>query len=151
MAGADGRAQDPRAAPGRAEMQRLFVVLLFVLGLGLAAAPPASARCRHIEVPEETRSSAYVFEGTLESVAGRDLTFLVTAVWSGTPPQHVTVGTSGRRPLASASDVGTTYLVFAMGTAPDLSVARCGSSAPLASAGYAIAALEGLGLGRVAR
>ena len=85
------------------------------LSLALLAAP-ASARCRAIPVAEESRTSAYVFEGTLESVSDHELTFLVTAVWSGSPPQHVTVGTSARRPLASASDVGTSYLIFARGT-----------------------------------
>ena len=117
----------------------------------LALAGPASARCRHIEVPEESRTSAYVFEGTLESVSGTELTFLVTAVWSGSPPEHVTVGTSARRPLASASDVGTSYLIFARGTPADLAIARCGSSAPIAQAGSTIAELETLGLTRTPR
>lgn len=128
---------------------RIVAVALSIVVL--AAVSPAGARCRPIEVPVEVRTSAYVFEGTLEAVSGRELTFLVTAVWSGTPPEHVRATTSGRRPLGTASHVGTTYLVFARGTPPDLTIARCGSSSPLASAGYTIAELQTVGLTRVAR
>ena len=113
---------------------------------------PADARCARMAAREECAASLYVFEGTLESVVDRELTFVVTAVWQGAPPERVVVTTSGRRPLASASDVGSAYLIFALGRDPaSLRIARCGSSGPLAASGYTQDALLALGRTRVAR
>lgn len=134
---------------------RAAAAILAVVSLaGAAMLEPsaAAARCAHIETAREAAQSLYVFEGRLESVAGGTATFVVTAVWQGAPPERVSATVSGRRPLAIPSDVGTEYLVFAMGTDPSaLRVHRCGSSAPLASAGHALEALRALGRTRTAR
>lgn len=113
----------------------------------------AEARCARPSVAAEARRSRYVFEGTVVSISGMNLTFQVTAVWRGTPPDHVTVARSERSSMApTASDVGQSYLVFAHGESDtSLAMSRCGSSGPLASATETLAELRRAHLTRTAR
>lgn len=136
----------------RSRSRCLSAGLLLAAAVASATPAPTLARCARIDVPVEAARSLYVFEGRLEAVDGRSLTFAVTAVWQGTPPERVTVGTSARRPFATDANVGATYLVFASGTdAGSLNIARCGSSGLLSIVGSTLAELLAMGRARVAR
>lgn len=113
--------------------RRRALAALAVVPLTLLVPEVAAARCAMLSLPDELRSSSFVFEATVVA-AGPPVALRVLAMWKGVLPDHVTVGISGRgNPFAGAgpSDV---FLVLTSGPANALHVNRCGSSGRLQAA-----------------
>ena len=131
-------------------MHRNRAWLALALLFSITALPSiGQARCAPPSVREEVRRSTYVFEGTyLGEVEGGGYRFRVTAHWKGTPPAELVTHWGGRGRMASESDVGRTFLVFATEHEGRFASNRCGSSRPIQQAAATLAELPRLGLRR---
>ena len=110
----------------------LIVITFAAAGTSLACSCMASRDSEKTQISNAYKDSAAIFSGTVRSITPTAdgsylvVTFTVKDTWKGTAGTEITVKTAKDSAMCGFNfESGQEYLVYANGTAADLSVGNC--------------------------